>query len=62
MNSVAGVVKCVNVTVVMDGLVEPDESFSVQASISDPSIARFGSESLVTSGSIEVIIRDDDGM
>ena len=53
--------KCVNITVIMDGLVEPDESFSVRASISEPSIARFGSGSLI-SGSIEVIIRDDDGM
>lgn len=61
MGSVVGDLKCINVTVVMDGLVEPDESFSVRASISEPSIARFGSGSL-TSGSLEVIIRDDDGM
>lgn len=58
-----GDVKCANISISADGLVEADESFCVLASNSDTSLnpVQFVGDQSSVSALVEVIIQDDDG-
>ena len=52
--------ECTNISILADGLVEADESFSVLATVNSPDSVQFVSEDRL-SAIVDVIIRDDDG-
>lgn len=55
-----GHTQCGNVSISVDGLIEADESFSIQATVNSPSSIRFVG-SYQQTAAVDVIIRDDDG-
>ena len=58
--SIEGGKHCIEVAIIDDYLKEGRESFSVEATVSSPTTAGIG-RSKSSTGSIEVIIIDDDG-
>lgn len=52
--------ECANLSITIDGLIEPDESFRIRGSVDSQSLVRFTS-SFANNATVDVIIRDDDG-
>ena len=54
--------QCVNISIIDNDIINSDKSFSVKAVVVSPGSAKFGGPVQSNTGSIEIIIKDDDGV